>query len=290
MKKIYLTEIILLTKSYNLQDFKDWLKWHLDILHFDHIVVFDNESEVDIKSECEKDKRIEYHLIQGWPDQYNLYNRYINNESKSWWVLPIDDDEFLYISEKYNHDVDTMILELQDKWNDMNKFSVCWVNMFSPTFIETRDKSLLDTCTSYSYEICKKLNRIWRQDNSWVKTFTKTTKKWWWAFDDKNMGVNSGHNPTLQNNEKSKSYLINGDILINEQPKTHKEFINTDCFLAHFQYKSNEEWCNKCKNRKSAGSHVGFNKNKPEVYKKIYENINEIKNFDKLKILWNKSI
>lgn len=51
--KCYLTEVVLLTKSYNLQDFEDWMHWHLDIIGFEHCHVFDNESSVDIKSACD---------------------------------------------------------------------------------------------------------------------------------------------------------------------------------------------------------------------------------------------
>ena len=53
MNKKYLTEVVLLTKSYNLQDFKDWMHWHLDIIGFDCAHIFDNESSVDIKSVCD---------------------------------------------------------------------------------------------------------------------------------------------------------------------------------------------------------------------------------------------
>ena len=112
--KLYLSEIVLLTKSYNLEDFKDWMSWHLNTCHFDHIHVFDNESTVDIKSVCESyGDRVSYELIKGWPNQYALYNRYINNENKAWWCLPIDDDEFLYMKSFDN--VNYMLLHYQEK-------------------------------------------------------------------------------------------------------------------------------------------------------------------------------
>jgi hypothetical protein len=66
--KKYFSEILLLIKSTNINDFKDWLKWHLDTIHFDHIVVFDNDSTVDIKSICDKDDRIEYHVVHDFPN------------------------------------------------------------------------------------------------------------------------------------------------------------------------------------------------------------------------------
>ena len=53
VEKKFFTEVVLLTKSYNLQDFKDWMHWHMDIIGFQRCHVFDNESSVDIKSECQ---------------------------------------------------------------------------------------------------------------------------------------------------------------------------------------------------------------------------------------------
>ena len=51
MNKIYFTEILLLIKCKNLKDFIDWVEYHLN-LKFNHIVVFDNESSVNIKTIC----------------------------------------------------------------------------------------------------------------------------------------------------------------------------------------------------------------------------------------------
>lgn len=131
----YLTEIVLLTKSYNLQDFKDWCHWHLNIIGFDHIHVFDNESSVDIKSICDTyGNKISYEKIIGWPNQYELYNRYINNESKAWWVLTIDDDEFLYVSDKYVHNINNVLLNISidKKWN---KIAIGWRNLFPKKYM-----------------------------------------------------------------------------------------------------------------------------------------------------------
>ena len=69
-----------------------------------------------------------------------LYNKYINNESKAWWVLPIDDDEFLYISNKYENNITKLILTLDEKYK-MNKVSFQWRNMFPFEYTKTRNKS-----------------------------------------------------------------------------------------------------------------------------------------------------
>lgn len=232
MNKIYLSEVILLTKSYNLQDFKDWLHWHLDVVRFDHVHIFDNESPVDIKTVCESyGEKVSYELVKGWPNQYALYNRYINNESKAWWVLPIDDDEYLWM--KNFTDVNDMLLDYYEKWPDMLKLSIRWKNMFPENPLASREKiSLMD--------FCKNSNERWASympaGNKPVKTFLKTTRRWTHTIKD-------GHNPNLS----IQSYLCNGNKIkgnLYNGPDT-----DNDLKLLHFQYKSKDEWINKCRTR-----------------------------------------
>ena len=276
--KTKLTEVVLLTKSYNLQDFKDWLHWHLDIIGFDCCHVFDNESSVDIKSVCDSyGDKVTYELVKGWPNQYALYTRYINNESPAWWVLPIDDDEFLYVGDKYNNNVNELILTLQNKWKDMTKLSIGWRNMFPMEYTENRTKSLIENATGWSNVICKRLYNLWRQDNRWLKTLTKTTSKWHWGLPH-----NFGHNPTI-GSTKIKSYLIDGRRV--DTDFSFPEAENSELFIAHYQYKSNAEWMSKCKNRKSP-ARTDFNKNKPMVYKELYKYKKEFKEFKGLVKLW----
>lgn len=279
MKKTCLTEVVLLTKSYNLQDFKDWMKWHLEIIKFDHVHIFDNESSVDIKSVCDSyGDKASYEFIEGWPNQYALYNRYINNESPAWWVLPIDDDEFLYVSEKYKHNVNTMILTLQEKWPDMMKLSVRWRNMFPLEFTEVRTKSLIENATGWSNEACESLHDMWRQDNRYIKTFSKMTCKYHWGIHCDRKIDNSGHNPVaIDKPFDIVPYMCNGSKLSYKQASVNVyNTENDDVFLAHYQFKSNSEWKMKCTSRKSAASKT-FDKNKPLVYEKLYDFKNKFK-------------
>ena len=233
MNKIYLTEVVLLTKSYNLQDFKDWLHWHLDIINFDHCVVLDNESTVNIKSVCDTyGKRVSYELVKGWVNQYVLYNKVVN-ESKAWWVLPIDDDEYLYMKNFDN--VDDMILYYQNKWPNMNKLSIRWQNMFPD------DPKAERTCSLQ--EFCKNSNENWAKlfmrGNTVIKTFVKTSTEV--IYHEQS---NQTHNPI---NNNTLSYLCNGERLKGNWyngPNT-----DNDIKLYHYQYKSAKEWLWKCKNR-----------------------------------------
>ena len=250
MKKTKLTEVVLLTKSYNLQDFKDWLHWHLDIIGFDHCHVFDNESSVDIKSVCDSyGDRVTYEFIKGWPNQYSLYNRYINNESPAWWVLPIDDDEYLWMKNFKN--VNDMIMFYQDKWKDMTKLSIRWQNMFPKDPLADRGNiSLME----FNTETNEKWANLFKGGNKPVKTFLKTTIKWMHTTKD-------GHNP----DQNYFSYMCNGEK-INRNWYTGA-FTDNDIKLLHYQFKSKNEWINKCKTRIEA-SNKSYG-----LYNKLNENI-----------------
>lgn len=151
MEKKYFSEILLLTKCRNKKDFIDWIEYHLNI-GFDNIVVIDNESEVEIKSVCEQ-YGLEYHYIEGFPDQYARYNEYVNS-SKSLWVLPIDDDEYLYMRDFTN--VNDMLKHFQEKFPDMNKLAIRWKNMFPKNpYLKRGDMSLMDFCTESDEDMAK---------------------------------------------------------------------------------------------------------------------------------------
>lgn len=237
--KCYLTEVVLLTKSYNLQDFKDWLHWHLDIVGFNHAHIFDNESSVDIKSVCDSyGDKVTYELVKGWPNQYALYNRYINNESPAWWVLPIDDDEYLWMKNFTN--VNDMIMFYQDKWKDMTKLSIRWKNMFPSKVDDERNgQSLMD--------FCKNSNENWAKamdgGNLPVKTFVRTSKKL-----DYSLVSNETHNPV----NGDLSYMCNGARLKGNWFRTGP-FNDEDLKILHYQFKSKKEWITKCNRNNDAG-------------------------------------
>lgn len=282
VQKKFFTEVVLLTKSYNLQDFKDWMHWHLDIIGFQRCHIFDNESSVDIKSVCDSyGDRVTYELIKGWPNQYALYNRYINNESPAWWVLPIDDDEFLYVSDKYKNNINIALLTLQKQYPDMQKLSISWKNMFPAEFTQTRTKSLIENATAWSDQVSASLYKQWRQDNRWIKTVVNTMRKWYWGLPH-----NGGHNPTEQTtNNRIPSYMCDGTIVKDCQDFVLPPKSNLDMFVAHYQFKSDDEWRMKCTKRKSAANQQ-FDKNKPNVYSNLYQYIMQFRHSEDIVNLW----
>lgn len=253
MTKIYFTEVVLITKSYNLQDFKDWLHWHLDIIGFDHAHIFDNESSVDIKTVCDSyGDKVSYEKIIGWPNQYALYNRYINNESKAWWVLPIDDDEYLWM--KNFTDVNDMIMFYQEKWKDMTKLSIRWKNMFPDNVEDERNgQSLMDFCKNSNEEWTKHMEG----GNLPIKTFVRTSSKIYYSLE-----TAETHNPV----NGSLSYMCNGIKVKGNWFKTGP-FNDDELKLLHYQFKSKKEWIWKCNNRNRVSMKNG------KLYQKCRENV-----------------
>lgn len=269
--KNYLTEVVLLTKSYNLQDFKDWMHWHLDVIGFDRCKIFDNESLVDIKSVCDKyGDRVSYELVKGWPDQYNLYDRYINNESQAWWVLPIDDDEYLYVSDKYKNNVNEFIKQwlngMPNIYSGWFKICVGWRNMFPEKHIEKRQSEhRIENATAWS----DRASMVWQAGNLPVKTFVHTSRKYEWS----DRLSHSTHDP-LVDGKYSPGHTSNMKPVERSWQITPTES-DSDLILYHYQFVSEEEWQYKCKNRKSPGA-KNFLKDFPTKYRDLYNYKSEI--------------
>ncbi len=258
----YFSEIFLLTKTYNLQDLKDWLRWHLEVIGFDHVVLFDNESEEDVESFCKNlGDKVEYHKREGIPWQYELYNEYINANIKSRWVLPIDDDEFVYVSERYHHRVNEALQSLEAQYPEMNKLCIGWLNLFPEKFIEQRTLGLIENAAGYSHEAAS----FWAQGDVPVKTFCKMTQNYEWAD---RLGYHKTHNPFTVGKEMEPSYLCDGQQIMGswQETPTNPE---ADLFVAHYQFKSDQEWLWKCVNRKAPSNPLAF-RNHPLYYRRLY--------------------
>ena len=275
-EKCKLSQIVLLTKSYNLQDFKDWLHWHLDIIGFDCAHIFDNESSVDIASVCKSyGSRVTYERICGFPKQYELYNRYINNSSPAWWVLPIDDDEYLYISEVYNHSINDFLVAMYRTNPGWNKICVGWRNLFPLHYTKDRiDAHRVLNAIGWSNEA----SALWQAGNRPVKTMVKMTHKYEWSD---RLGHHT-HDPLIDG-VPIDGYTLDGNIVHNSWQKKPTSS-NVDIVLFHYQFVSDTEWTYKCTKRKSAATKRDW-KNHPEIFAKLYHY--SIKEDTRASLLWN---
>lgn len=97
--------IICLTKSYRLDDFECWVKFHVGPNTKIHII--DNDSSVNIEPICEK-YGLERIPLVGFADQWGLFGNILNGKTEIKFeeddiVMFLDDDEFLwYDGNKYS--------------------------------------------------------------------------------------------------------------------------------------------------------------------------------------------
>jgi hypothetical protein len=154
----YRTEAILLTRYLDSLDLAEWLDHHLNTVKFDHVHIFDNESNYDVKGVCDAyneayGERISYQKVYGHPRQYRLYDAYINSMSDAEWVMPIDDDEYLDIG-----DFDCVydaIMYYKKKYAHLTVLAVRWKHLFPKKFHTERDGNVLDYCTEENPELAK---------------------------------------------------------------------------------------------------------------------------------------
>ena len=106
--------IFLLTKPYDSDEFFNWYCYHKAMGWIIHVI-----ANTDLKGECladyqlrhtieranhvyTADPRDSYENLEGWPDQWNLFNRILNESAGNYGVKNddivtfIDDDEYLW--------------------------------------------------------------------------------------------------------------------------------------------------------------------------------------------------
>ncbi len=259
----YYSEIVLLTKSDYTDELECWINWYLNILQFNHIVIYDNDSSISIPSIITKfpEDKIEYHPIQGWPNQYQLYTNHVR-QSKANWIMALDDDEYLYIGEKFNHNIRNLIDYLYTTYRK-NKYYFLWVNMFSPEYHRTRAGLYINTHTSYSYSACRRIHSSWPWGNDMGKSLINNQFDYEYSFNK-----DLGHIPRCLNGDNT-TLLYDGTV-VNSVCVNTQDKIQEDCFIAHYQYKSDSDWELKC-SRPVASSQSYNLKSKKHIYRKLYE-------------------
>lgn len=241
MGKKYFSEIVLLTRSYYPEELQCWLQWYLDILHIDHIVIFDNESTIDVKSiiELYSDK-IEYHYIHGWPNQHRIYTEY-SKESQSQWMVALDDDEYLYLSDKYNYSIQKFLEYFSTKYHK-NKIYPLWLNMLSKDPIEKREDLYINTHTCYSYRAYLNISKQYSNGNMLGKCFINTDYEY--TYIDSVTPCH--HIPRCLNGDDE---AVVPDGTFTKSDRVYRPGYIPDCFIAHYQFKTKVDWIRKCNNQ-----------------------------------------
>lgn len=235
----YNTEAICLTKYTNEADMREWLEWHLNRCHFNHIHIIDNESNYDLKSLCEEYKdKISYEFVTGIPRQYLLYNDYINNRSNADWVIPIDDDEYFEFSNEFNS-VNEVLNYYENKFPNLQMLAVRWKHLFPKKFHSERIGKVLDYCTEQHLTIASSFQMI---GDLGIKTFVKRTGKIHYEETSENLG--RGHVPIHE--KTTGAIAFDGTTIIkncfNDLPK---DISDEKMRLIHCRYKGYSDYIKK---------------------------------------------
>lgn len=279
-------KVILLTKSFHEDELRCWLNWHLNVIGFDHVNLYDNESPIDVQKICsEFDNRVTYNYVRAWPNQKSIYTRDIENDNDDYqWSITLDDDEYLYISDKYNGNIHSLIESIQNSHKN-NMYYIMWLNMFSKEEIKSWEKPYIYTHTYYSYKACHALYSLWIQGNNFGKALIDLNYKYSYELGDR------GHIPLCLNGP-NQCTTINGITvpsanLVNEMIRSKDEEncaygFNPDCFIAHYQYKNLSDWKLKCKLQRP-GCLFSNIRNKSYIYNRVYNYSDSFKECNLLK-------
>lgn len=158
---------VLLTKAYDLYDFKYWYEYHTKRFPNSVVWVFDNDSIVDISGLVPRER---YFRISGFPAQKTLYADIMNGKYgrlfEEWDpVCFIDDDEFIYLRDPNSegHDID-LLKVIQKGFEKYDTLCLPHINMSQKELPADRDTSLgMPSDATYHR----------RDDNTTVKCFVK---------------------------------------------------------------------------------------------------------------------
>lgn len=233
----YNTEAILLTKYLNENDLREWLEHHLNVCKFEHIVVYDNESDYDVKSICKEYPNVDYVLVKGIPRQYKVYDEHFK-KSKAKWIMPIDDDEYFTLSSEFNS-VYEAICYYENKFPHMNMLAVRWKHLFPEKFHSERTGKVLEYCTQENPKLAETFMHL---GDKTVKTIVKNYGNI--HYEETKENPAGGHVP--KNSTYLGAVLFNGNAVlgcgVNEIPNdTSDEKIR----LIHCRYKGYNEYKDK---------------------------------------------
>lgn len=235
----YNTEAILLTKYLNENDLSEWLEHHLNVCKFEHIVVYDNESDYDVEAICKEYPNVDYEFVSGVPRQYKIYDEHFK-KSKARWIMPIDDDEYLTFSPEFNS-IYEAICYYENKFPHMNMLAVRWKHLFPKTFHSERIGKVLDYCTEENPKLAETFMHL---GDKTVKTIVKNYGEI--HYEETKENPAGGHVP--KNSTYLGAVLFNGNAVLgcgaNEIPN---DISDEKIRLIHCRYKGYSEYTDKIK-------------------------------------------
>lgn len=190
---------VLITNTNNMYNLIDYIYWHLNICNFNKILIFSNNNSSNINNiknviKLFNTNRIDFEVNNS--PLYEIHNEVLKTVSSKY-IMFIDDDEYLYISDKYT-DINDL---LKNKENDnIFKFSVNWVHFFNNVLVNSINYETESCLSSFKYYY----NKIIFKDIRFnlIKTIYKTN------IEHKIFSDNSKH-IKIKNGINSKSTVWN---------------------------------------------------------------------------------
>lgn len=277
-EKRYFTELVLITNSTNFENLFFWIKYHLEVVKFEHIIIVYNntyDKYTELK-ETINSPLLDIYYFQDALCQADIYNFFVRI-SNSQWVLPIDDDEYLYIGDKYNNNIN----ELLRNNSGYYKYSFNWLSCISKTQMKTADLSVpyyvyynyclpLDhsECNTFKTIINTSIHHTYFKHNEALYPVNDILK----MYDFYTTGYNSMgtvHNPISHDGKNYQhSYNISDNTVIPGRliKNPLKNLNSLDGAIFHFKYRSEDEWADKCSKFKFKDII------KTDLYHKLYNN------------------
>lgn len=290
--KKYTSELLLLIKTNNAGDFISWMNWHLFHIGVDHISIYDNESEIAIPRMIKQyGDHVSYYRVEGKPHQAEIYTKHIAEVSEAQYVLPIDDDEYIFADINFNEYLKSMqpeklalhsILMVPhkpvEKRHNRPVFELCDC-LVNADIRENREvKTVVNTNFSHFYFDVKTYvdahpSPIYEGIPDWIDIPLTPDKE---LPTDRGTDFNFSlagtvHNPITRT--EGGEYIWAKDMHLNDVYgflSSHPN-VPSEIFIAHTKIRSKEEWDWKCKVRKVvADMNCDYYDSQYELYDKVY--------------------
>lgn len=218
--------VVCLTKTYDLNNFENWLK-HYSSMNC-NIVIYDNNSEVDIKPLVKQYGAL-YKTINGWPDQWALFDKILNKNELNLedldFITFLDDDEYLW----YDKSIYSSINEsIRHYFRSLDSLLVPEILLSSKHF-KTR------LSESYIKDLYYRRNDFSSQGKSIIRYNPGSTYKFKHSHEEQ------GHVPYIN---KIRMSDVVSDQLGSNLSKTTYGITGYDCGLRlyHYHIKSEYDW------------------------------------------------
>lgn len=229
------SEVILFVKTDRYFDLIEWINYYNKI-GFDHIVIYDNESSINIRNIC-KSYNIEYHKITGFINQSALMKEHYNNTLADW-IYFADLDEFLWFDQKKYKNINDAITKKSEELNT-DIIGIYWIKISNYRAIKSR----ADSADTTQIKTFKYINPLFEHE-SWLKLIYKTNKQ----IDNFNVHYITPYNliKTVSNNT---------DFIIKKY-----NYLNDDFLIYHYFFRSYDEYYYKLFNTVHINKNVILNK------------------------------